>query len=181
MARLPDPSKSLSKSDRAEYERMAAARGEDQLGEVYLRMWNNPPVARLVGRLGEHLRYHGVLPGEVRELAILRFAQRTRLAYEWAHHEGPAKLAGLADETLAHLAAGRTPPSLTPQQLAALGGVDAVLEGASIPEDVQHVIAEGFGTAGVVELVALLGLYGLIGSVVTSFDIALEPGRSAPF
>jgi hypothetical protein len=41
-------------------------------------MFNNPGVTKAVGDLGEHLRFHGVLPDEVRELVILRFASQKR-------------------------------------------------------------------------------------------------------
>lgn len=83
MATLPDPTPGLSAEDRAALERMAAVRseadGRASLGQVYVRMFNNPGVARAVGALGERLRFHGVLPARVRELAILRFAARRRL------------------------------------------------------------------------------------------------------
>ena len=42
-------------------------------------MFNNPGVATKVGALGEQLRFHGVLPDDVRELAVLRFAARQRV------------------------------------------------------------------------------------------------------
>ena len=86
MATLPDPTDTLKGSDRALFDRMASVRshaeGRALLGEVYVRMFNNPEVAAKVGALGEHLRFHGVLPDEVRELVILRYASRQGFGYE---------------------------------------------------------------------------------------------------
>jgi 4-carboxymuconolactone decarboxylase len=181
MAELPDPTATLDAADRAEFDRMGAVRGEGRLGQVYVAMWNNPSVARLVGQLGEHLRYNGDLPGDVRELVILHFARKANLLYEWAHHLKPARAAGLTDEVIDALAAGRVPDSLREEQAAALSAADAVLGGRSIPVGVQDALCDAFGVAGVVELVALVGLYRLIGGVVTSFDIAVEPGFPTAF
>jgi len=160
---------------------MSAVRGEGHLAGVYVTMWNNPSIARLVGQLGEHLRYHGVLPGDVRELVILHFARKVALIYEWAHHQAPARAAGLEDNVIDALAAGRVPGGLRPEQLAALKAADAVLDGTSIPADVQATISDAFGDAGAIELVALVGLYRVIGAFITSFDVQLEPGFPTTF
>ena len=78
MARLLDSTDALSAPDREALDRMAAARadadGRAALGDVYVRMFNNPAVARAVGALGKHLRFTGALPDDARELVILRYA-----------------------------------------------------------------------------------------------------------
>jgi alkylhydroperoxidase family enzyme len=181
VAELPDPIAQLDDDDRREFDRMGAIRGEGHLGRVYVSMWNNPSVARLVGQLGEHLRYHGLLPGDVRELTILYFARKADLVYEWAHHQAPARTAGLTGEIIGAIAEGRVPESLRADQRAALAVVDATLAGHSIPDDTQATLTGAFGAAGVVELVALVGLYRLIGYTVESFDIAVEPGLPVKF
>jgi 4-carboxymuconolactone decarboxylase len=163
---------------------MAAARshadGRHGLGQVYVRMFNNPGVARAVGALGEQLRFRGVLPDDVRELVILRFASRRRFGYEWAHHQRPAALAGLDQTTIAAVTAGDIPDALPDASRAALEAVDAVVGQRTIPAEVQHRVVAAHGNRGVVEVVALCGLYGLMGNMVTAFDIPVEPGLPAP-
>jgi 4-carboxymuconolactone decarboxylase len=186
MATLPDPTDSLNSNDRSVFEHMASARshadGRAALGEVYVRMFNNPGVAAAVGAFGEHLRFHGVLPDEVRELVILRYAARERLGYEWSHHQRPATLAGIDRGVIDEITAGRVPISLPPASQAALRAADAVVARRSVPSDVQQSIVEQYGTAGVVEIVALCGLYAIMGYMVTAFDIPLEDGfPPAPF
>jgi alkylhydroperoxidase family enzyme len=186
MAPLPDPTDALGAADREALERMAAARagadGRAALADVYVRMFNNPAVARAVGTLGEHLRFAGVLPDDARELAILRYAARQGFGYEWSHHLRPARQAGLSDDVVAALAGDGVPDGLTPERRAVAEAVDAVAARRSIPAEVQERVVAAFGLPGVVELVALCGLYALMGYTVTAFDVAVEEGLPrAPF
>jgi 4-carboxymuconolactone decarboxylase len=186
MAALPDPTATLKGADRETFNHMASTRahaeGRPQLGDVYVRMFNNPGVAVKVGALGEHLRFHGVLPDAVRELVILRFSARQGYGYEWSHHQHPAKLAGISQEVIDALTAGQVPDSLPDASRAALEAVDAVIAKRSIPADVQRRFVAAHGNAGIVELVALCGLYTIMGYTITAFDIELEKGLPiAPF
>jgi 4-carboxymuconolactone decarboxylase len=184
MAALPDPTATLKGPDRDVFDDMASARahadGRAHLADVYVRMFNNPGVAAKVGALGEYLRFHGVLPDDVRELAILRFSARRRFGYEWSHHQRPAKLAGLSQETIDALTGERIPDTLPDVSQAALEVVDAVVAQRSISAEVQRRFVAAYGNAGIVELVALCGLYAIMGYMVTAFDIAVEAGLPAP-
>lgn len=184
MARLPDPTDALSPPDREALERMAAARahaeGRAALGDVYVRMFNNPALARTVGALGEHLRFAGVLPDDARELVILRYAARQGFGYEWSHHQRPARQAGIPEDVVAALAGDAVPEGLAPERRAVVEAVDAVAARRSIPADVQERVVAAFGLPGVVELVALCGLYALMGYTVTAFDVEVEEGLPRP-
>lgn len=186
MAALPDPSTSLSGEDLAVFRHMAEVRahsdGRAALGEVYVRMFNNPGVASAVGALGEHLRFHGTLPDDVREIVILRYAARAGYPYELAHHVRPATLAGVSRGVIDAVIAGAIPGDLADASRAAIEAVDAVVARRSIPADVQARVVAAHGNAGIVEIVALCGLYGLMGAMVTAFDIPIEkdlPGHTA--
>ena len=184
MAELPDPTESLSGADRERFEHMAAARahadGRAALGEVYVRMFNNPPLAAAVGALGEHLRFDGTLPDAVRELVIVRYSARAGFGYEWAHHQRPARLAGVEQSVVDEVTAGGLPDSLDDGTRAVLEAVDAVVAARSIPAGVQARVVAAHGHAGVVEVVVLCGLYATMGYMVTAFDIPIEDGFPRP-
>jgi 4-carboxymuconolactone decarboxylase len=184
MASLPDPTGSLTGADRALFDHMAAVRahaeGRPQLGEVYVRMFNNPGVAAKVGALGEHLRFSATLPDPVRELVILRYSARQRVGYEWAHHQRPARLAGVDQATIDEVTAGGLPAGLPDATRAALEAVDAVVAGRSIPAEVQDRVVATLGPAGAVEIVVLCGLYAIMGYTVAAFDIPVEDGLPRP-
>jgi hypothetical protein len=57
--------------------------------------------------------------------------------------------------------------------------VDHIVDHREIPDPVQRVLTEAVGSAGVVELVALCGLYALMGFMTTAFAIRPEPGLPA--
>ena len=186
MAALPDPTATLKGADRELFDHMASARahadGRPQLGDVYVRMFNNPAVTAKVGALGGHLRFNGVLPDAVRELVILRSATRQGYGYEWSHHVRPAKLAGISQDVIDALTAGQIADSLPDASRAALEAVDAVVAKRSIPADVQRRFVDAHGNAGIVELVVLCGLYAIMGYMTTAFDIEVESGFPvAPF
>jgi 4-carboxymuconolactone decarboxylase len=183
MAPLPDPRPHADAETLAEMQRIAAARshaeGRAELGSVYVAMFNNPGVARAVATLGERLRFEGALPDWLRELAVLRYAARARLEYVWAHHVRPAKLAGVSEDLIAMLAARAVPAELDPLGRAVVEAVDHVAENREIPDPVQRVLAEAIGLAGVVELVAVCGIYALMGHMTTAFAIQPETGFPA--
>jgi len=184
MAALPDPTATLRGADKKMFDHMASARahadGRAQLGDVYVRMFNNPAVAAKVGALGEHLRFSGVLPDSVRELVIVRSSARQRYGYEWSHHQRPAKLAGIGQDVIDAVTAGDVPDSLPDASRAALQAVDAVVAKRSIPADVQQRFVGAYGNAGIIELVVLCGLYAIMGYMTTAFDIDIEEGFPVP-
>jgi hypothetical protein len=94
-------------------------------------------------------------------------------ATNWSHHQRPAELAGLSRDTIDTLTTGRIPDALPDASQAALEAVDAVVEKRSIPAEVQRRFVEVHGNAGIVEL---CGLYGVMGNMVTAFDIEVEEG-----
>jgi alkylhydroperoxidase family enzyme len=179
MAKLPDPRPNADAATLEEMRRIAQVRthadGRAELAAVYVAMFNNPAVACLVGALGEHLRFGGTLPDDVRELAILRYAARRSLTYEWVHHVRPATLAGVDHDTIAALAADSMPRGLNPPHAAAVTAVDQIVAGDEIAVDTQRILTREFGDAGVVELVVLCGLYALMGYMTTAFAIEPEP------
>ena len=178
MAELPPLPVDLPADTRAAIERNTTARahadGHPRLAEVYAALFHEAGLAERVSALGEQLRFHGTLPDDLRELVILRYAVRAGLGYEWSHHLRPAELAGIDRAAVDALTEGAIPSGLADDRRAALLAVDAGVEGRSIPAVVQATVVAAHGTAGIVEVVGLCGLYALMGYVVTSFDLPLE-------
>lgn len=174
MAQLPEPE--LNDEARASYERIGSVRaqvsGRTEAGGVYAAMFHHPELAVRVGSVGETLRFGGVLPDGVRELAILRCAAARGSAYVITHHLRPARLAGIDTATVDQVIGGEMPADLPEPVWAALEAVDAVLAGGSIPRDVQDAVVAAFGTEGIVELVVLCGHYTTMGYLASAFDIA---------
>ena len=100
MARLPDPTGSLSPAAHALYDELVGQRG--RIDGMYRSLLNHPELARRVSDLGTFLRFGaGALPAAVRELVILWLARQVGAAYEWVKHEPLARAAGLSDTVIA--------------------------------------------------------------------------------
>jgi len=180
MAKLPDPIASLSPQAQKLYEQMTALRGH--IGGMYRYLLNHPEITGLVSALGAYLRFGPVrLPADVRELCILRVARQAKAAYEWVQHEPAARKAGLSDEAIQDLRAGKKPAGLSPLQEKALAAADCVLDRKSIPPGLQGQLEKELGIKGLIELVVLCGFYQMIAGVIFAFEVPLPPGATDPF
>ncbi|MFP5260253.1 MAG: carboxymuconolactone decarboxylase family protein [Acidobacteriota bacterium] len=181
MAQLPHPAyEDLSPPARALFDALIAKRG--RLDGMYRTLFNHPALLEKVAALGAYLRFGGsALPPVARELAILACARDMGAAYEWVKHLGPARQAGLPEEIIEALRAGREPPGLDATQIAVLKGARCALARRSIPAPVQTALEAAYGIPGVVELVVLCGFYAMIAGVIFAFDVPLPEGEEPPF
>jgi 4-carboxymuconolactone decarboxylase len=179
MARLADVLQSLTPEARKVYEKIAARRGA--VHGPYAPLMHHPVLAERVGDLGEFLRFHGALPGDVRELAILITARAVAQPFEWVMHAPIARRAGLPEEVIERVRARQDLAAL-PVRYADPGRlVQHVLAWESLPQELQDRVAAQVGLAGLLELVVLAGFYRMIAGVLFSFDVPLPDGTPAPF
>lgn len=180
MARLPDVAEPFTPQTQEVYDELVSSRGA--LRGPYRALLHDPELARRVGALGGFLRFGGgCLPGDVREIVVLAVARRLGSAFEWAMHEPHALSEGIRQDVIEALRAGREPSGLSPLQAEALEAAGYVLDGRSIPRDLQDGLAARLGLKGVVELVVLAGFYEMIARIISSFDVPLPAGTSDPF
>jgi 4-carboxymuconolactone decarboxylase len=180
MARLPDPTASLSPQGRELYEQLVAKRG--RIDGMYRSLLNHPELTRHVSDLGTFLRFgSGALPDALREILILWVARQLNAAYEWVKHEPVAKQAGVDAAVIEAIRTHRDPPGLDDLHRAALTAAQCVLARRSIPPEVQDSLTTALGVAGVVELVVLCGFYEMIAGVIFAFEVPLPAGADNPF
>ena len=180
MARLPDPTGSLSPAAQMLYNQLIGKRG--RIDGMYRSLLNHPELTRRVSDLGTFLRFgSGALPDAVRELVILWLARQVGAVYEWVMHEPLARASGLTDTAIAALRAGQSPPGLDLTQQAALRVARCALDLQSIPENLQETVIGLVGLEGLIELVVLVGFYRMIAGVIFAFDVPLPEDAAAPF
>jgi alkylhydroperoxidase family enzyme len=141
---------------------------------LFRTLAHNP---RVLGRV----RRGGLLdPGSVslrdRELVILRTTALCRAEYEWGVHVAffsaaarltPAQVAATVTDDLA---------AFPPAEQVLLQAVDALHQGAAIPDDLWKELASDRTPAQLVELVTLAGQYHTISYLTNALAVALEPG-----
>ncbi|MGO9622798.1 MAG: carboxymuconolactone decarboxylase family protein [Desulfobaccales bacterium] len=180
MARLPDPTASLSPQGRALYAQLAAKRG--RIDGMYRSLLNHPELTQHVSDLGTFLRFgSGALPDALRELLILWVARELGAAYEWVKHEPVARKFGVSAAVIEAIRTRHEPQGLEDLQQATLTAARCVLSRRSIPQIVQDELTAALGLPGVVELVVLCGFYEMIAAVIFAFDVPLPEGAPDPF
>ena len=93
MPRLPDLTRAdLPPEAQPVWDAIAGPRGA--VRGPYQVLLRDPALAERVQALGGYLRFHGILPGADRELAILTAARELGAAFEWVMHEPFAREAG---------------------------------------------------------------------------------------
>ena len=139
----------------------------------------NAELARRGQKLGELLRYHTTLEPQLSELAILVCARHWTSHHEWTAHKAIALKAGLEPETVAEIAARRT-PNFADVRLRTVHDVSATLLATSrLPADLYARAKSVLGEQALVELVAILGYYSMVALTLNAFELGL-PDNAAP-
>lgn len=153
---------------------------EDGLKGPFNALLYAPAIGDATQRLGEHLRFHGALPGRLRELAILTVAAHWRAQYEWWAHAKIARKEGLDDEIIEAVKAGQAVPEQDGMNTV-LGFVRELLNDSRVSDKTFQAAQELLGNEAVVELVVLVGYYGLISGTLNTFQVPLPDGELLPF
>ena len=131
-------------------------------------------------RLGEMLRYEGVLPPQSRELAILVVAAEWEAEYEWWAHEKIGKAVGLEEGIIASIKEGKKPLFKDSDQAVVYDFTRELIKTRDVSDSMYHRAIEALGEAVVVELVILIGYYTLISMTMNVFRVPLPEGDETP-
>lgn len=177
--RAPDE---LDPDQRVLYERIVGGPRKAQAGQVPIvdgsgallgpfgLMTIAPRIGDAVQGVGAALRFAAELPPLVREAAILLVATARDCRFEWFAHEAAARAAGLDDDQLAALAAGRLPSRLEAADAAALRVVAALLAAGTLDDAEYGAAIAELGERRLAELVWLVGYYSMLALALAVFD-----------
>jgi alkylhydroperoxidase family enzyme len=124
----------------------------------------------------------GTLPARLRELVILRTADRFGGRYEWAQHIELAALAGVTPAEVAAVSeggAGLNAIEWSPVEQAALRAVDETADEGAVTDATWDTLAEQLTESELIELLMLIGHYLMLTTVLRSLRIPLEPRAEA--
>jgi 4-carboxymuconolactone decarboxylase len=141
---------------------------------------HNPPLADAASRLINAVRENGKLDNRLYELIVLTVARRAEVEYAFAVHEPIALAAGLAPDVLEAIRARKKPTFARPDEGLAYEAVTALLETGKLPEPTYQALLKQFGLDLTIELVTVVGIYGMIGTVLNAFEVP-TPNGERPF
>ena len=127
-----------------------------------------------MAHLGTYLRFDSILPGDVKELAILTVAREMDCLFEWAAHVPLARKAGVREEAIAAVRDRKAPEGLTEIERLVVGYVSQLLGTRRVDEPTFHAAEARFGIQGTVDLTTLAGYYAMIACNLNAFGITPE-------
>jgi alkylhydroperoxidase family enzyme len=119
------------------------------------------------------LREECQTPRPLRELMILRTAQRALSQYEWNQHRYMAAEAGVDEHQVAELSMWRTSPAFTDAERAALALTDALFDGY-VPDEVNAALGEHFDEKARVELTLTAAFYCAVPRLLDALRVPVE-------
>lgn len=145
---------------------------------VYRAMAHHPPLLLAWANLREHIVRQNTFSAVELEIIILRTGCRRGSPYEWAHHVLRGRKAGLDDRRIRSVA---TRPASTnyADDLLLIAAVDELVDSNRLSPATLTALTARFGRAGVLDLMATVGMYTTLAYLVNSFDTPLDTDVAA--
>ena len=178
MARLEMPDETAMTPEQRAACTEAASGPRGRVPAPMIAWLRSPVLARRSASLGEFLRFGTTLGPLLSELAILLCARHWTSHHEWTAHKRLALQAGLDSETIAAIAARRTPALRDDRERAVYDVGTVLLATGQVPPAGYDQGMAALGEQGMVELVGILGYYCLVSLTLNAFELGL-PGSFA--
>ena len=181
MARIPDidPATLTPEQKRIHDEIVSGPRGKV---EGPLRVWlTSPGLADRAQALGAFCRYGTSLEQRLSELAILVTGAYWRAGFEWHVHAPIAIKAGLDSAAVEAIRTGQEPTLAREDERAVYAFARELLTTRRVSDKTYETAEKALGRLAVVDLVGVLGYYGLISMTINAFEVPLPPGSKEPF
>lgn len=147
-----------------------------------LRVWlQSADLADRAQALGAFCRFGTSLPPRLSELAILVMGAYWRAGFEWFAHAPIAIKAGIDPAAVEAIRTGKPPNLAPPDEAAVYAFAHELLTTRDVSEPTYRRAFAQLGQKGVVELVGILGYYGLISMTIKAFEVPLPAGTPEPF
>ena len=171
MARLPVPDPDLmTMEQRAVHD--AIANGPRGGVRGPLAVWlHRPQLADKAQQLGQYCRYETCLPPRLSELAILTTARVWDAAYEWQAHVPHALAAGLEQHVIDALAGDHVPEFMDDKDQLVYELTRELNLSRALSDATYNRADRLLGKDGTVDLIGLLGYYGLISMTIKAFAV----------
>jgi 4-carboxymuconolactone decarboxylase len=141
----------------------------------------SPKFADLAQALGAQTRFGSSLPAKHYEIAILMVAQQWRAQFEWYAHAQLAQKNGVSQGIIDAIHRGEKPAQMDEQEAAIWQFAKELLQTQRVSDETFAQAKKLFGQHGVVDLVGVMGYYGLVSMTLNTFQVPLPEGEKPPF
>jgi 4-carboxymuconolactone decarboxylase len=166
----PIPADKLTEAQKAAVAEYRADRNSDP-GGPYIAMLRSPELMSSARALSDYLRFKSVLPQRLRELVILTAARQWTIQFEWAVQYQAAIASGLKPEIIKAIAEGRRPPEMAEDEQIIYDLCTELQRNQSVSDVTYNRALEKFGEQGVVDTVATVGYFTMLGMILNTARI----------
>lgn len=166
---------SMTEAQRRVYDAMLSGpRRSPPVGPLAAAM-HRPALAEAWSALGLVLRFNSSFPPRLREFVILLVGRFWDCQFEWVSHEGEARKAGLSATTIETLRQGGAVFAAADEQAIDDYAIELLRDHHATAATYQRILA-AYGTAGIVELTALIGYYAMVALTLNAHEIGVPEG-----
>lgn len=152
----------------------------------FIPLLRSPQLMDRLQKVGECLRFQSSLQARISELVVLVVSRQWTQQFEWFVHVPLALDAGVKPETIASLAEGRRPDTMTADEEIVYDFCTELLRTKGVSELTYRRAVEHFGEQGVIDMLGLLGYFTTVSMVMNVAhtpppkDDRVSPLRSLP-
>lgn len=148
---------------------------------IFQVLLHHPQLAGPFNDLLATMLWHGVLDRRLRELVIMRIGWVTECTYEWTQHWRVASRLGVSAEDLVGVRDWQGYNGFGPTERAVLAATDDVVRDGSVSAASWAACERELGDEKTVliELVAVIGAWRMVASILQSLQVPLEEGVAA--
>ncbi len=166
---------SMTEAQRRVYDAMLSGpRRSPPVGPLAAAM-HRPELAEAWSALGLVLRFNSSFPPRLREFVILLVGRFWDCQFEWVSHEAEARKAGLSAAAIETLRQGGSAFAAADEQAIHDYAMELLRDHHASEATYQRILA-AYGTAGVVELTALIGYYAMVALTLNAHEIGVPEG-----
>lgn len=181
MSRLPDLTPDTMTAEQRRVHDMIASGPRGRVEGPLYSWLHAPGLAERAQELGAYCRFGTSLPPRLSELAILVTAEYWRAAFEWYAHAPIALKGGLPAGVIEAIRTGRAPDFTQEDERVVYAYARELLRTRDVSDATAARAQALLGNVAVVDLVGILGYYGLISMTINAFRVALPAGEKDPF
>lgn len=145
--------------------------------EAWLRA---PGLATHAQKLGAYCRFETSLSADINELAILLTGKHWKAQFEFWAHARLARQAGLDAAIIEAIRVGSPPPLTRDIERVVHTFVTEYLDTNRVSEATYGAAISALGERGVVDLIGVVGYYGLVSMTLNVFEVELPEGETNP-
>jgi 4-carboxymuconolactone decarboxylase len=170
---------SMTDAQRRVYDAMMSGpRRSPPVGPLAAAM-HRPDLAEKWSELGLVLRFNSSFEPRLREFVILLTGRYWDCQFEWFSHEGEARKAGLSEQTIETLRHGGGTFAGADEQAIHDYAIELLRDHRAGDATYQRIL-DTYGTAGIVELTALIGYYAMVALTLNAHEIGVPEGATPP-